>query len=87
MVKKAVDFSEVSYVLGIASIVLAFFQPLAAFVFGVIGIIHSKKQKTALSEKAKKLSTIGIILSVILFLLTVALTAYVSQFTNLLQGV
>lgn len=76
MVKKDGDFSEISYVLGIVSIVLAFFQPLAGFIFGVIGFVHSKKQKTELSKKAKKLNTIGIVLSIIFFIVTVILTAY-----------
>ncbi|HJZ19135.1 MAG TPA: DUF4190 domain-containing protein [Candidatus Nanoarchaeia archaeon] len=70
------DFSDVSYVLGIISISFAFFQPLAAFIVGIVGFIHSKKQKTHLSEKAKKLNIIGIVLSVILFIITVGATAY-----------
>lgn len=76
MVKRDGDFSEISYVLGIVSIVLAFFQPLAGFVFGIIGFIQSKKQDNELSKRAKKLNTVGIILSIVFFALTVALTAY-----------
>ena len=70
------DFSEISYLLGILSIVLSFFQPVAAFILGIVGLIHSKKQKTALSEKAKKFNIIGIILSIIFFVLATAITAY-----------
>jgi len=76
MVEKKRDFSEVSYILGIISIVTAFFTPLAGFVFGIVGLFQSKKQKTKLSEKARKLNIIGIILSIILFVIIVALTAY-----------
>ena len=76
MAKKEEDFSEVSYTLGIISIVLAFFTPLAGFVFGIIGLVQSKKQKTQLSKRARKLSIIGIILSIILFAITVAIAAY-----------
>jgi uncharacterized membrane protein len=76
--KKEGDFSEVSYVLGIMSIVTAFFLPLAGFVFGIIGLIHSKKQKTKLSEKAKKFNIIGIILSIILFVITILAATYLT---------
>lgn len=76
MIKKEGDFSDVSYVLGITSIVLAFFQPIAAFILGIIGFVHSKKQKTPLSEKAKKLSVIGIVISIIFFAVTAALTYF-----------
>jgi len=70
------DFSDVSYVLGILSIALAFFQPIAAFIIGIIGIVQSRKQKTPLSARAKKLSIIGIVVSIIFFIVTIALTAY-----------
>ncbi|MEK6842667.1 MAG: DUF4190 domain-containing protein [Nanoarchaeota archaeon] len=70
------DFSEVSYILGIMSIIFSFFQPIAAFITGIVGFIYSKKQKTALSEKAKKLNIIGIVLSIIFFAITAALTAW-----------
>lgn len=70
------DFSEISYLLGILSIVLSFFQPVAGFILGIIGLVHSRKQKTPLSQKAKKFNIIGIILSIIFFALTAAITAY-----------
>ena len=70
------DLSVVSYILGIISIVLAFFQPFAGLIFGIIGVVQSKKQKTELSKKAKKLSTIGIVLSVIVLIFTIAATIY-----------
>jgi len=73
------DFSVVSYVLGIISIVLAFFTPIAGLVFGIIGFIHSKKQKTSLSLKAKKLCTFGIVISAILAIVSLALTAYLAM--------
>lgn len=77
MVEKK-DLSVVSYILGIISIVLAFFNSPAGLVFGVIGFIQSKKQKTELSKKAKKLNKIGIILSIILLAISIAITAYLT---------
>ncbi len=76
MVDKKTDFSLVSYTFGIMSIVLAFFTPFAGLVFGIIGVVQSKKQKTALSLKAKKLSTIGIVLSVILLIVSLVITYF-----------
>jgi len=76
MAEKKEDFSKISYVFGIMSIVFAFFTPLAGLILGIIGFVQSKKQKTNLSKKAKKLNTIGIILSAILFIITIAVTLY-----------
>ncbi|MCH7640748.1 hypothetical protein IID22_00920 [Patescibacteria group bacterium] len=64
------DFGLTSYIFGVVSVVLAFFQPLAGFVFGLIGLSQSKKQKGELSEKARKLSIAGIVISIILFALS-----------------
>ncbi len=79
MVDKKTDFSLASYIFGIVSIVLAFFTPLAGLVFGIIGLVQSKKQKTALSLNAKKLSTIGIILSIILIIVSLVITFFFTQ--------
>ncbi len=70
---------SVSYILGIISIVLAFFQPLAGLVFGIIGFIQSRKGKTDLLKKAKKLNIIGIILSVIIFIISIIITIYLTS--------
>ncbi|GBE19907.1 MAG TPA: DUF4190 domain-containing protein [Candidatus Pacearchaeota archaeon] len=70
------DSGTIAYTLGIVSIVLAFFQPLAGIILGVIGLSKSKKEKSELSKRAKKLNIIGIILGVIIFIATIAVTAY-----------
>jgi len=81
------DFESVSYTMGIVSIVFAFFSPLAGFVFGIVGLTLSKKQNTSVSKKAKKLNIIGIILSVILLLISVAVAVYfASKGVNTLQN-
>ena len=72
--KKKEDFSFVSYVLGIVSVVMILFVPLAAVVLGIIGIIYSKKQKTILSDKGRKLSLIGIILGTVVFTIFLVLS-------------
>ena len=83
MAKKEEDFSEISYILGIVSVVMAFFTPLAGFVFGVIGYVQSKKQNPPMSKKAKKLSTIGMVIGIILFAITVFAAAYTATHNGL----
>lgn len=79
MVDKKQDLSVVSYILGIVSIVLAFFQPIAGFILGIIGLNMSKKQKGTLSQKAKKYNTIGIIIAIIIFIIAIILAILGSQ--------
>ena len=82
---KKEEIGIISYILGVISIVLAFFQPLAGFIFGVIGLIKVRKQKTELSKKARLLNIIGSVLSLIVFILLVFLSYYLTQ-NNLLQN-
>ncbi len=70
------DSEIIAYTLGIISIVLAFFQPLAGVILGIIGFSKSKKEKSELSKRAKKLNIIGIVLGLIIFIATLAVTAY-----------
>jgi len=72
------DSAMISYIFGIISIVLAFFTPMAGLIFGIIGLVQSKKQKDDLSIRAKKLSTLGIILSLVFLVVALAITAYAS---------
>ena len=69
-----VEKKGVAYILGIISVVMAFFQPIAAIVFGIIGLVQNKQEK---SKKAKKLNIIGIIIGVIIFAVLVAVNVYV----------
>ena len=65
-----IDFGSISYVLGILSIVFAFFSPFAGLILGIIGLIQSNKLKL---QKAKRLNIIGIVLSAIFSILQVIL--------------
>ncbi|MBT96689.1 hypothetical protein CMI49_01165 [Candidatus Pacearchaeota archaeon] len=73
------NFETASYVLGIISIVLAFFTPLAGLILGIIGLRLSKRQKSELSKKAKRYNTLGIILSLIFFIITIIITIYLTK--------
>jgi len=61
--------------LGIVSIVMAFFQPLAGIIFGIIGLVQNKKEK---SVKSKKLNIIGIVLSIAWLIISVGITYYLT---------
>ena len=67
-----VDMGSVAYLLGVLSIVFAFFQPFAALVLGIIGLVQSNKIK---SERAKKFSIIGIVLSIIFIIISAVIFA------------
>jgi hypothetical protein len=75
MAEKKEDVSQVSYILGIVSIVLAFFTPLAGLIFGVVGLVLGKKENTGLAKKGVKLNTIGIIVSVIILIVVIIFSA------------
>jgi len=68
MAGKKEDYSNASYVVGIASIVLAFFTPLAGLIFGIVGIVLGRRQNTTLSRKGRIFSVIGIILSLVVWI-------------------
>lgn len=67
------DSSMISYIVGIVSLVLAFFNPFPGLVLGIIGLVQSKKQKDALSKKGKKLNTIAIIVSILLIVASISI--------------
>ncbi len=66
----------VSYVLGILSIVFAFFAPFAGLILGIIGYSQSRKHKGGLGKRAKKFNIIGIILSVIMIIISAVVMFY-----------
>ena len=64
------NLNSISYIFGVLSVIFAFFVPGAGLVLGIIGLIQSNKIK---SQKAKRLNIIGIILSVLFFILELVL--------------
>jgi hypothetical protein len=56
------------YILSIVALVLAFFNPFPALIFGIISLIQCSKQKNKLSHRGKIMSVIAIILSIILII-------------------
>jgi len=67
---------KTGYVLGIVSIVLAFVNPIGGIVSGIIGITLTNKNSEDLAKKGKKFNKVGIILSIIFFILMVVSQAY-----------
>jgi len=70
---------EVAAILGILSVVLAFFQPLAGIVLGIIGLVQNRQEK---SKTAKRLNIIGIIIGVIVLAITIWLSFYLANQTG-----
>ena len=74
------DLSIAAYIIGIFSIIFAFFNPLMGVVVSLVGLIQNKRHKGELSTKAKKLNIIGLGVSVFLliayFVMTILLAKY-----------
>jgi len=68
-----IDVASVSYVLGILSIVFSFVSPLAGLILGIIGLTQSKKYGI---QKARKLNTIGIVLSIVFLIISIIALFY-----------
>ena len=66
----------VAYILGILSVVLAFFQPLPGIIIGIIGLVQNKKDK---SKTAKMLNIVGIIIGVAMIILLILLSKYLAS--------
>jgi len=71
-----IDFASVSYVLGVLSIVFAFFSPLAGLIIGIVGFVQGKKQNAA---RARKLNLLGIILSVVFLIISIIVLFYAAN--------
>ncbi len=77
MSRKEGDFAEVSYVLGIASIVFGvMLQFMFGLGFGIIGFILVMKNSSSMAKKARKFNRIGIAVNAGLILLSMALAYY-----------
>ncbi len=68
-----INFGAVAYVLGILSIVFAFFSPIAGLILGIIGFVQSNRNKV---ERARKLNVIGMVLSAILLVISIIFLIY-----------
>ena len=82
-----IDFVSVSYVLGILSIVFAFLSPIAGLVLGIIGLVQSKRHGVS---KARNLNILGIVLSIIFFIVSMIILFYslnTAGITNLFPSI
>ena len=52
---------------------MAFFSPLAGLIFGIIGFSQSKKLKTSTSKLSRKLNILGMVISLVIFILAIVL--------------
>ena len=63
----------VAYILGIVSLVLAFFQPLPAIIIGIVGLVQNRQEK---NKTAKRLNIIGIVIGIIMLAVLIAISVY-----------
>ena len=69
----------ISYILGIVSIVQAFFSPFTGIILSIIGLFFSSKENSDFSIKGKKLNTIALIIGIIVLGITVYVTYVATQ--------
>ena len=63
----------VAYILGIVSLVLAFFQPLPAVIIAIVGLVQNRKEK---NKTAKMLNIIALIVGIIMLAVVIAISVY-----------
>ncbi|GIU68618.1 MAG: hypothetical protein KatS3mg001_468 [Candidatus Pacearchaeota archaeon] len=80
--KEKIDRVSVAYILGILSIVFAFISPLAGIIIAIIGIVQSNKGD---AKKVRNLNIIGLVLSIIIFVLSLFLVF--SNLTNVVPSI
>ena len=80
-----IDFASVGYALGILSIIFAFTTTysLGGLVTGIVGLVQSNKAK---SKKAKKLNILGIVLSIIFFILSMVVIYTTGGFSSIIPA-
>ena len=61
------------YTLGIVSIIITIVSPVAGIIFGIVGLIYSKKSLYPKAKISRTLNIIGIILGVFLFIINILL--------------
>jgi hypothetical protein len=66
----------VAYILGIVSLVLAFFQPLPGIIIAIVGLVQNKKDK---SKTAKMLNILAIIFGIAMIILFMVLSKYLAS--------
>jgi uncharacterized membrane protein len=86
MSEKEAGFEEISYTLGLMSIISAILSINFGFIFGISGLILSRRKDTPLSKKARKLSIIGIIVSIVMLILVIVLSIFYQNNLSQLGG-
>jgi hypothetical protein len=71
--KEKEEIYNPGYTLGIVSIIMAIVSPVAGIIFGIVGLIYSKKSIYPKAKVSRTLNIIGIILGLFLFIISIIL--------------
>lgn len=83
MSKRDEHFELVGYIMGVLSIVFSvLLQPTFGLGFGITGLVMVAKMNSDMARKSRKLSIIGIVLSVALIVALFILIRYTGNLTN-----
>lgn len=85
------SFGVAAAVLGILSIILGIFtNPLAGIASGIVAFVFSKKQEqrvsTEWSRAARTLSIVGMVVSVLILVVSIIVSAYIAKNPGLLAS-
>ena len=73
-----------SYIIGVVAIIISVFNPLPGIVLGIVGLSQSLRQKNEISNSAKKLNIIAIIIGIIFVALSIILSVLgITNITNI----
>lgn len=81
------DFGPVSYALGWLSIIFGILIPISGLVLGIVGLVLSKKQTSDISKKAKILNIVGIVISIVVWVVLFLAAMYMVDLFPELTGV
>jgi len=66
--------SLVSFVLGIASIAMAFLSPVAGIITGIVGLVQGKKNNDDFTNLSRNLNITGVVAGAVVFIIAVYFT-------------
>lgn len=73
----------IAYIIGIIAIVEAIVSPMAGIILAVIGLSFANKGEGGIAAKAKKYNLIALIVGIIIFVVILIVTSFVTPLANI----